>query len=36
MTPARLLDMVGTRSYVIVASPDAREALLDRVRAPPA
>ena len=33
MTPARLLDMVGTRSYVIVASPDAREALLDRVRA---
>jgi SAM-dependent methyltransferase len=32
MTPQKLLDMVTTRSYVIVAHPDAREALLDRVR----
>jgi SAM-dependent methyltransferase len=32
MTPQKLLDMVTTRSYVIVAGPDAREALLDRVR----
>jgi SAM-dependent methyltransferase len=33
MTPQKLLDMVTTRSYVIVADPDARAALLDRVRA---
>jgi SAM-dependent methyltransferase len=33
MTPQKLLELVTTRSYVIVADPDAREALLDRVRA---
>jgi SAM-dependent methyltransferase len=33
MTPQGLLDMVSTRSYVIVAEPAAREALLERVHA---
>ena len=32
MTPDRLLEMVTTRSYVIVQRPAAREALLGRVR----